>query len=611
MDAEADRYRRTIWLWDGASAKPFTQGPGDSSPRWSPDGTRLAFLRKGPEKGDPTQVAIIAAGGGEARVVTSFDLSVEGIEWSPDGNRLVAVVATWIDEWVGLSDEERERKPRRIDRVPFRFDNKGWIHDRRRHLYLVDPDGGEESRLLTQGDSEDTAPVWRPDGTTVAFLGNHHEGNGFEPGVTVEEVDVESGDRRVVVERGSWLHVTYRPDGVMHVVGQPDPWSHPTISSVWRVGDDGELTDLTGHLDRSTMVLSPAVSPSGPQWIGDSFLTCLEDAGRVRVIRVDPDGSVDPVIWGDRAITGVSPNKDGSTFAFIATETTDPGELCLWSDGEERVLTDINGSFRRDAGLIAPEHFRASSDGVDIDTWVYLPEGDGPVPVLLNIHGGPAAQYGFGFFDEFQMYAGAGYAVVACNPRGSSGRGVEFVKAVTGDGWGVVDSADVTAALEDALARFDRLDADRIGIMGGSYGGFLSAWMIARDHRYKSAVVERGLLSWVSFAGTSDIGSTFGRYYLSLDLPAGVDRFWEASPIATADQVTTPTLIIQSEKDFRCPIEQAEQLFMILLRAGVEAEFVRFPGEGHELSRSGTPKHRSERFEFILDWHAHHLDVAD
>jgi dipeptidyl aminopeptidase/acylaminoacyl peptidase len=605
-NVEEDTYERSIWLWDGAGARTFTAGPDDASPRWSPDGSKLAFIR-GKKK---PQVAVIDTGGGEAKIVTDFALPVSEIEWSPDGRWLVATAGTWTEEWAELDDEERERRPRRIERVPFRFDNRGWVHDRRAHLYLVDPEGVQDPKPLTQGDTDDTTPRWRPDGKAIAYLSDTHTGRGFDPGTEVREVDVETGEIHTLVDRGFWAHATYRPDGVMHVVGQPDPWSHPSISAIWRL-ESGRLTDLTGHLDRSASPLTPAIKPAGLQWVGSAFLTCLEDAGRVRVVRVEANGTVEDVLGGDRLITGVSPSPDGSTFAFVATSPTDPGEVHLWTHGSEETLTTLNTEFRKGAGLVDPHHFTIDSEGADIDTWVYLPDGDGPVPVLLNIHGGPATQYGFGFFDEFQMYVGSGYGVVACNPRGSSGRGVEFVRAVTGDGWGTVDSTDVTAALEAALERFERLDGGRMGVMGGSYGGFLTAWLIGRDHRYRSAVVERALLSWTSFSGTSDIGATFGRYYLDASPPTDVDRLWEKSPLTAANDVTTPTLLIQSENDFRCPIEQAEQYFMMLLRNGVDTEFVRFPGEGHELSRSGKPRHRKERFEFILDWHGRHLGASD
>jgi dipeptidyl aminopeptidase/acylaminoacyl peptidase len=564
-------------------------------------------LRKGPGDDDKPQVAVMEASGGEATVVSDFSMGVEALEWSPLGDQLVVVGVDWVEEWAGLDDDERKRRPRRVDRVPFRFDNRGWLHDRRRHLYLVDPSGEEEARCLTVGDFDEGQPAWRPDGQAVAFLSARHERRGLDPGQEVLEVDVASGEQRTLIELGTWGLVSYRPDGVLHAVGQPDPRAHPSIFSLWRLEESGDLTDLTGHLDRSVMTYAPAISPAGPQWIGDAAITCLEDAGRVKVIRVEPEGTVDWLLDGDRVITGVSPSADGAKLAYAAVDPTDPGEIYVSQDGADQISTSLNDGFRSDVSLVEPEHFTVISDGESIDVWAYLPAGEEVVPVLLNIHGGPATQYGYTFFDEFQVYTGAGYAIIACNPRGASGRGVDFVRAVRGDGWGVVDEADVTAVLDAALARISRLDPNRVGVMGGSYGGFLTAWLIARQDRYQSAVVERALLGWPSFGGTSDIGATFGGMYLDADLPEGLDRLWEASPLSQAHQITTPTLILHSENDFRCPIEQAEQLFMILKKQGIEAEFVRFPGEGHELSRSGKPRHRLERFEAVLDWHERHL----
>jgi dipeptidyl aminopeptidase/acylaminoacyl peptidase len=609
VNFDEDRYDQAIWLWDGEKAYPFTHGTGDGSPRWSPDGTRLAFLRKGPGDEDRPQVAVMPAGGGEATVVSELPLGIEALEWSPSGDRLVVVGVDWVEEWAGLDEDERKRRPRRIDRIPYRYDNRGWLHDRRRHLYLIDPAGREDARCLTPGDFDEEQPVWRPDGQALAFLSARHERQGLDPGQEILEIDLASGEQRTLVARGTWALVSYRPDGTVHAVGQPDPWAHPSIFSLWRVETSGELTDLTSHLDRSVTMYAPPINPAGPQWVGEAAITCLEDAGRVKVVRVEPDGTVDLLLDGDRVITGVSPSPDGTRLAYVATTDTDPGELHIHDEAAAPVSTDLNGRFRSEITLIEPEHFTVISDGETIDVWVYLPDGDEAIPVLLNIHGGPATQYGYAFFDEFQVYAAAGYGVVACNPRGASGRGVEFVRSVVGEGWGVVDETDVTAVLDAALSRFPRLDSGRVGVMGGSYGGFLTAWLIARQDRFQSAVVERALLGWPSFGGTSDIGATFGRMYVDADLPDGHDRLWEASPLSRAHQITTPTLIIHSENDFRCPIEQAEQLFMVLKKQEVEVEFLRFPGEGHELSRSGKPRHRLERFEAVLDWHERHLGL--
>jgi dipeptidyl aminopeptidase/acylaminoacyl peptidase len=329
----------------------------------------------------------------------------------------------------------------------------------------------------------------------------------------------------------------------------------------------------------------------------------LEDSGRIELAMLGPGGHVERLITGDRQVTSFDRNPSGRIVAVVAGPT-DSGALVELANGEERELVRIGEPLE----LLEPMHWRVESGGTELDVWAYLPEGDGPHPVLLNIHGGPATQYGFGFFDEFQVYAGAGYAVIACNPRGSSGRGEDFARAVREDGWGTVDFDDVTAALESALSRFPSLDGDRIGIMGGSYGGFMTAWTTARDHRYKSAIVERALISFPSFNGTSDIAPSFAQNYLGRN-----DReyAWQKSPLAWADDVRTPTLIIHSEDDFRCPIEQAEQYLLALWNNDVEAEMLRFPGEGHELSRSGKPRHRLERFEAILDWHGRYLGKAE
>jgi dipeptidyl aminopeptidase/acylaminoacyl peptidase len=208
------------------------------------------------------------------------------------------------------------------------------------------------------------------------------------------------------------------------------------------------------------------------------------------------------------------------------------------------------------------------------------------------------------------VYAGAGYGVVASNPRGSSGYGKDHVRAVVG-GWhrdDPPDLIDLLALPDAAAAAFPRLDLDRLGVMGGSYGGFATVRVTAEDHRYRSSVAERGLYSWLSFAGTSDIGTIFDGFYIDVDPERRLEDLWAASPLRHADRITTPTLVLHSEHDWRCPIEQGEQLFAVLMTNGVETEMVRFPAEeGHELSRSGKPKHRVERFEIVLDWHGRHL----
>ncbi len=609
MDLEADRYDRRIWRWDGEQARPLTSGPGDSSPRWSPDGRALAFLRKGSGEDDRSQVAVIASTGGEAEVITEFELGVLELEWAPDGSTLAIVATEWTEEWKDVDAEERGRVPRRITRFPFRYDNKGWLDDRRTHVWLIDPEGGKDPTRLTDGDCFDAEIAWHPGGEEIAFVSARHEERGMDPGTQLWTVPTSGGEPTARTSIGQWSRPSFSCHGTLHVIGLDDRWAHPTVMPLHRL-TNGAWEQVT-KVDRNFSSFAPPIAPAGPQWLDDgTALSTLEDSGAFAVVRIELDGTVTPVLQGNRVISGVSPRPDGSAAAFVASTPTDPGEVWWWEDGEERCLTDLNAEFRASTLLVEPEPFTIDHDGVSIAGWVYLPPGEGSVPLLLNIHGGPASQYGYGFFDEFQVYAEAGYGVVATNPRGSSGYGKDHVRAVVGQ-WhrdDPPDLVDLLAAPDAAAAAFPRLDLERLGVMGGSYGGFATVRVTAEDHRYRSSVAERGLYSWLSFAGTSDIGTTFDGFYIEAEPADRMEALWAASPLRHAERITTPTLVLHSEHDWRCPIEQGEQLFAVLKQNGVEAEMVRFPAtEGHELSRSGKPKHRVERFGIVLEWHDRHL----
>ncbi len=607
MDLDEDRYVRRIWLWDGDEARSLTSGDMDTAPRWSPDGSRLAFLRKGSDDEDQPQVAILRLDGGEATVITEFELGATEIVWSPDGSKIAVIASEWTEEWKGLETEERGRVPRRITRLGYRFESRGWIHDKRSHIWLVDVDGEQERVCLTPGDFNEGQIVWSPDGETIAFVSERHDQRGIDPGSQIWSIPAGGGDTTALTGVGTWSLPSYDRSGNLYALGSDDRWAYPGVVPLRRLEEDGSWAQVT-TIDRNLVTFAPVLSPGGPQWLDDgSALSTLEDSGRVRIVRITSDGEVEDLIGGDRLVTGISPRPDGAAAVFTATSATDPGEVWWWENGEERRLTTLNDEFRDTTTLAEPQRFVIDHDGVEVEGWVYLPEGDAKVPLLFNIHGGPATQYGYGFFDEFQVYTGAGYGVVAINPRGASGYGSNFVRAVVG-AWHEEmppDLVDLLAAPEVAAEQFSRLDSDRMGIMGGSYGGFATVRVTAEDQRYKSAVAERGLYVWTSFAGTSDIGTFFDGMYMRPG--ATRDELWAASPLRHADSVTTPTLVLHSETDWRCPIEQGEQLFALLQNNGVESEMLRFPGESHELTRGGKPKHRVERFEAILEWHARYL----
>ncbi|MFA4841273.1 MAG: prolyl oligopeptidase family serine peptidase, partial [Agrococcus sp.] len=336
--------------------------------------------------------------------------------------------------------------------------------------------------------------------------------------------------------------------------------------------------------------------------VDDGVLVQERGRGRVRLLQVTGGGTKE-LIGGDLEVLGHGVG-DGVTVATVATPTS-AGEVAVLDDRGVTVVTDF-GAGLVETGLVQPtEHDLPARDGGTVHGWVFAPEGPGPHPVLLNIHGGPFAQFGVGVFDEAQVAVAAGYAVVQCNPRGSAGYGREHGLAIR-QAMGTVDMADALDFLDGAIAAHAELDGERLGVMGGSYGGYLTAWTIANDHRFAAAIVERGFLDPESFVGTSDIGWFFSEAYTGTD----ADAVRAQSPMARVGDVRTPTLVIHSEEDWRCPPEQAQRYWAALKRKGVETALLLFPGENHELTRSGQPRHRVERFEHVLGWWAKHLPTA-
>lgn len=602
MNLEDDRYDHHLWMWNGQAVFPITSGVADTSPRWSPDGSVLAFLTKGDHPDAQPQLAL-RVGMEELKTITSFEKGVAEFTWSPDSSQLVAAVSEYVDGFE--TEEDRERAPRRIKAPAFRFDDKSWTYNIRTHLWLIDVTTGESTKL-TSGDRSETSPAWSPDGSAVAFLSEPGERRWIRSLNSVFTVDVKTGTIEQASPVGQWDWAGYSADGSLLAVGNPTEVETLDLPQIWNLGEDPfHYATVDVHITAS----GKAGAASRPTVRTDGAVACLaEDRGTQSVIEVT-ETATSVLVGGRRSVSGYAKARASDGIFFTYSTATEPGVLGLLVGDEERALTDLNQGFAEAAGLVEPEEFTYESDGATIHGWVLLPEGEEAVPLLLNIHGGPAAQYTWGFFDEFQVYVGAGYGVVGVNPRGSSGYGQEHVVAPVGR-WGddvPPDHFDLKAAPYEAAKRFDRLDLDRMGIMGGSYGGLSTVMLTSMDDRYLSAVAERGVYNWVSFAGTSDI-PWFVKLYLDAELPHEADALWRGSTLSRAHTISTPTLVIHSEDDFRCPVEQGQQLFTLLYTNRVETELVLFPpGEGHELSRSGKPKHRVERFEAILDWHQRYL----
>jgi len=607
LDHDADQNRSAIWMLDTSTGeyRRFTSGPSrDSAPAWSPDGKWLAFLSD--RDGAKPQVHVMPADGGEARRLTKMARGAGAPTWSPDGRALAFAARTGEPP---DPDAKTSRPVRRVTTLKYRLNGEGFTHDCPNHLFVVEAEGTSEPRQVTDGDWDDTQPAWSPDGRRLAFVSARHETRDFDTHADVWVVDATGGEPvRITPTDGGCSAPSWAPDGRSVAYLRSQGW--PANPLLWIAADDGSgshAVDL--QFDRTTGAGALPGPVARPAWLPSGELASVaEERGTSSLVVSGAEGTR-RIAPGERVCGWYSVDAAGAQAVITATDMLHPPEVFLVDlpSGAERQLTHFNADWLGEVSLEGAKHFAVRSDaGHEVDCWVMKPAGyeEGrSYPVLLNVHGGPFGQYGYGFFDEFQVYAGAGYGVVFCNPRGSSGQDTAFARAIIGD-LGGADYADVMAAFDAALERMPWADRSRLGVMGGSYGGFMTSWIIGHDHRFAAAVSERAVNDWYGMQGTSDIGSYFNRLYLgeNATIQHDVQAVLRQSPLTYAGNITTPVLILHSEDDLRCPISQAEQLWTILRQDGKDAEFVRIPDENHELSRSGRPHHRIDRFEVILDF---------
>ncbi|WP_026818447.1 S9 family peptidase [Arthrobacter castelli] len=641
-DFDGDTYVGQLWEAQldpaGADARRISRGFRDTSPKFSPDGATLAFLRAA--QGDKPQLHVMDASGSEAQALTEQHLGVNSFEWSADSTQIVytARVAEHgrygTVDGVGAGAEDA----RHIDTLKFRMNGTGYTSDKRNQLFLVnlpaldeeppvEPVGrakeerqanGDEaftavppSMQLTDADADHDGPVFSPDGQQILFAASLHaerdtdlrsdiysialDGSGRQQLTNLSGPIIGASDARISAD-GKWLFYLaseLSQTGIDFVARNEGLYAAP----IYRPAEAKRLTDPE--------TIDLGGTAGGLQLIGpDSVLVANNTRGAVELLQVGADGGTEVLAGGSQVMTGAGAGGGAVVVSYTDPETA--GDVAVAEADGLRRLTDFSARLRDEAGVTpVREVTYHAADGYPVHGWVMLPEGEGPHPVLLNIHGGPYAQYGWGLFDEAQVYVDAGYAVLLSNPRGAAGYGQRHGRAIKG-AMGSVDLMDVLGFLEGALAEFGRLDHTRLGVMGGSYGGYLTAWTICQDHRFTAAIIERGYLDPPSFVGSSDIGWFFSNEYTGSD----PEQVANQNPFAHIGKVQTPALVIHSEEDLRCPLEQAHRYYTALKQRGIETEMVVFPGENHELSRAGTPHHRRQRFEAILSWWAKHLPTA-
>ncbi len=612
---------------DGTQIRPLTDGKhNDHHPRWSPDGTRLGFLS---DRDKGTTLWVLSMAGGEPERITEPDGSVKDFAWSPDGRRLAL---TWqamsereILERDGKTDQIKKGPQfKHITRLFHKLDGAGWWNGNYTHVYVV-PAAGGRMKALTTGEFDHSEPTWSPDGTRVSFVSNRDENRD----VYLEKSDIyvvspKGGRaRRVTLKEGSARSHSWSPDGkTIAFVGDSarlgQGWKHNT--RIWLVPSRGGApTELNRELDTDCMnmtlgdVASAGFEAMAPIWTEDGSrvyfqasiqgaVVLLSRSVKRREARIELAGDIN-LMYAHRC-------GNSGPMALAIGESTNPGDVFLFDPakpGRARRLTRLNAALFEKIEVVEPQAFQVKSGAATVNGWVLKPPGfrkGRRYPAIMEVHGGPHAQYGYSFFHELQWLAAQGYVVVYSNPRGSTSYGLKYRNCIQA-AWGNLDYKDCMK-VADWISSRSYVDRKRVGLTGGSYGGYMTNWMVSHTDRFRAAVTQRSVYNMESMFGTSDVGYLF-EWEFGGNPWRNVKALRRQSPYTFAKNIRTPLLIEHEEQDYRCPIEQGEQLFTALKLLGREVEMVRFEGESHGLSRGGRPQNRAERLRRIKGWFDKHM----
>lgn len=624
VNQETLKKHSNLWIVPTRAGRPrqFTYGEQmDVMPRWSPDGNQIAFLsNRGNEK--QMQIYLIPFEGGEARPLSKMKGEFGDFQWSPDGKQFVVNFRKVdADALVRETDEQKKERgvvARHITRVRYKFDGQGYLPQERWHLWTVNARTGRAKQLTDHQIYHEWGPAWSPDGKQIAYMTNRAPDPDFEPdAIDLYVLSLESGRKRKIETPYGEKHMpSFSPDGkwiaYYGAEGKGTWWKNTRLYRLPASGR-GEVENLTAEHDFN--VSSWTINDTQPP--GQMPPTWSTDGGRI-YFQVAHHGntllkSIDlqrMEIRDEIAETGVvgtfTFSQDQTKLAYFFGTMDDPGQLMLRDQqtGKTRQLTRINRNWlnRVDLGKIEEVWFNGSGKN-KLHGWVLKPPGfraNRKYPSILEIHGGPQTQYGNYFMHEFYFLAAQGYVVYFSNPRGGQGYGEAHTKAIWND-WGTKDYQDLMA-WADYMQKQPYIDKERMGVTGGSYGGYMTLWIIGQTQRFKAAVAQRVVSNLVSMWGSSDFNWVFQWQFGEKPPWENLENYWRMSPMKHIGNAKTPTLIIHSEQDMRTDQEQGEQAFVALKYQGVDSELVLFPNEPHGLSRGGRTDRRIERLNHILRW---------
>ncbi|MCL2498132.1 MAG: S9 family peptidase [Symbiobacteriaceae bacterium] len=637
IDEESKEYRTHLYMvYTCGTVKPRKISGGtrrDTSPRWSPCGNKLAFVS---DRSGEGQIWMLSMDGGEATQVTTMRYGAGNPTWSPDGKKLAFTARMHptdeLDKMfkpMSRGEKDAEAKYKRehglvVESLQYRSNDAGFLDGRYTHIWVLDIASGKITKI-TDGNWHHQSFSWAPCSSKLVLSANrtaNPEDNTWNSDLYV--VSAEGGElKQITSTDGPCGTPSWSPDGTkIAYLGHTRDYAAATISKIWIVDTAGGTPYcLTQDFDQGFAegVASDMTRGGGGRsliWLPcSSKLVCNSNHhGRAHMYTIDLSGKVEQLTSGDRAVYAASFSENYETLAIAWGDMTTPNEIAVINlkSNEEKQLTNIN-PWLDDIDLSNPKEFWLKGDeGWDVQAWLMKPAGwqEGKqYPMILNIHGGPHSMFGYSFFHEFQVMASQGFYVLFLNPRGGSGYGQIFQHGVNAK-YGEGDYRDLMLAVDHVLAEHKDIDSTRLGVTGGSYGGYMTNWIIGHTDRFKAAVTQRSISNWISFFGVSDIGFNFCDTQLGgnpLDSYEAMVRF---SPLTYVKNVVTPLLIIHAEQDYRCPIEQGEQLFVSLKKLGQEVKMVRFNNATHELSRSGMPPLRIDRLTHMLKWFTDHIEVV-